>query len=68
MKVYLVYEDAGRSCECCNERDVVAVFDSERKALDYVIRQLYSGSFYAETQQNLLEARARSHIQEMMVQ
>jgi hypothetical protein len=66
MKVYLVYGlDLDDSCE---EPIVKKVFDNERKALDYVIKQCYSGPFYSKMIPAWLDDNARPHIVETEVE
>lgn len=66
MKVYLVYGlDLDDSCE---EPIVKKVFDNERKALDYVIKQCYSGPFYSKMIPAWLDDNARPHVVETEVE
>jgi hypothetical protein len=66
MKVYLVYGlDLDDSCE---EPIVKKVFDNERKALDYVIKQCYSGPFYSKMIPAWLDDNARPHVVEKEVE
>jgi hypothetical protein len=66
MKVYLVYGlDLDDSCE---EPFVKKVFANERKALDYVIKQYYSGPFYSKMIPAWLDDNARPHVVEMEVE
>jgi hypothetical protein len=63
MKVYLVYFESiseGRN-------EPIGVFDSERKALDCVIKEFYSGPFYSGMNPDWLDKNASSYIQEMEV-
>ena len=63
MKVYLVYFESiseGRN-------EPIGVFDSERKALDYVIKEIYSGPFYSKMIPAWLDDNARPHVVEMEV-
>ena len=66
MKVYLVYGlDLDDSCE---EPFVKKVFANERKALDYVIKQYYSGLFYSKMNPDWLDNNASPYVVEMEVQ
>ena len=56
MKVYLADVDG--------EYDV---FDTERKALDYIIQKKYSGSFYKGINPDCLDDNARRYVVEMKV-
>ena len=64
MKVYLAYIESE-----IDDRDEIvgAVFDTERKALDYVIKQCYSGPFYSKMIPAWLDDNARPHVVEMEV-
>lgn len=66
MKVYLAYVDSG--CEGVEYDIVGSVFDSERKALDYVIKKEYSDPFYSKMIPAWLDDNARSHVVEMEVE
>jgi len=66
MKVYLVHETA--KLEGCDLTRVNRVFDSERKALDYVIKNEYSGPSYSKMIPAWLDDNARGHIEEMEVE
>jgi hypothetical protein len=62
MKVYLVYGlDLNDSCE---EPFVKKVFDTERKALDYVIKQYYSGEYYRNMRTDWLDNNASEFVVE----
>jgi uncharacterized protein (DUF608 family) len=65
MKVYLAYVDNG----CQGDKQIVGdVFDTRRKALDYVIKKEYSGDpFYDRAGRNWLDMKARCHVVEMEV-
>lgn len=65
MKVYLAYVESG--IEGRDEQIVGAVFDTERKALDYVIKEMYSGPFYSKMIPAWLDDNARPHVVEMEV-
>ena len=60
MKVYLVYNDAedGNSI-------IDRVFNTERKALDYVIKKYYSDSQYCKLGQTMSDDNASNHVEEM---
>ena len=63
MKVYLVY---GLDLDDCAEEPFVKkVFDTERKALDYVIKKYYTGEFYQNMRTDWLDNNARGNVQEM---
>ncbi len=66
MKVYLACVESG--IEGRDEQIVGAVFDTERKALDYVIKKEYSGSFYSKMIPAWLDDNARPHVVEMEVE
>lgn len=59
MKVYIVYNDAEDGIELIDK-----VFDTERKALDYVIKKNYSGPFYRKLGPTMLDDNARGDIEE----
>jgi hypothetical protein len=65
MKVYLAY--VGCAFEGHDEEVVGAVFNTERKALDYVIKEMYSGPFYSKMIPAWLDDNARPHVVEMEV-
>lgn len=60
MKVYLVYGDYS-----CEEPFVKKVFDTKRKALDYVIKKYYSGPEYCKLGPTMLDDNASCNVQEM---
>ena len=66
MKVYLAYVESG--LEGRDELIVSAVFDTERKALDYVIKEMYSGPFYSKMIPAWLDDNARPHVVEKEVE
>jgi hypothetical protein len=66
MKVYLVY--GLDSDDCCEEPFVKKIFDTERKALDYVIKQYYSGEFYQNMRPDWLDNNASNDVEEMEVE
>ena len=61
MTVYLVYNN--------NDRDgcVSAIFDTERKALDFVIKEYYSNPYFNSTDSYSLDKFAREYVVEMKV-
>lgn len=59
MKVYIVYNDAEDGVELIDK-----AFNTERKALDYVIKKYYSGPQYRKLGQNMLDDNARGDIVE----
>ena len=63
MKVYIVYNDAEDGVELIDK-----VFDTERKALDYVIKKYYSGPQYRICNQNMLDDNASGDIVEKEVE
>lgn len=65
MKVYLAYVESG--IEGHDEEVVGAVFDTERKALDYVIKEMYSSPHYSKMIPAWLDDNARPHVVEMEV-
>jgi hypothetical protein len=66
MKVYLAY--VGCAFEGHDEEVVGAVFDTERKALDYVIKEYYSEPFYKGMNPDWLDNNASPYVVEMEVQ
>lgn len=66
MKVYLAYVESG--IEDRDELIVKAVFDTERKALDYVIKHCFSGSFYKGMNPDWLDNNASPYVVEMEVE
>jgi hypothetical protein len=66
MKVYVAYVESG--IEGHDEEVVGAVFDTERKALDYVIKNRYSEPFYKGMNPAWLDDNARPHVVEIKVQ
>ena len=66
MKVYLVY--GLDSDDCCEEPFVKKVFDTERKALDYVIKQYYSEEFYQNMRTDWLDNNASKFVAEKEVE
>jgi len=66
MKVYLAYVESG--IEGRDELILSAVFDTKRKALDYIIKEYYSEPFYKGMNPAWLDDNARPHVVEMEVQ
>jgi hypothetical protein len=58
MNVYLVYN---------NSESVDAIFDTERKALDFVIAEYYSVPYYQNMNSTSLDNLARKDVVEMKV-
>jgi hypothetical protein len=56
MKVYLVYNNSDRD-GCVN-----AIFDTERKALDFVIKEYYSAPYFNNIDSILLDNLAREYV------
>jgi hypothetical protein len=56
MKVYLVYNNSNR------DGGVNAVFDTERKALDFVIKEYYSAPYFNNIDSILLDNLAREYV------
>ena len=61
MKVYLVYNNSDR------DGGVNAIFDTERKALDFMIKECYSAHYFKSMDSTLLDNLARKYIVEMKV-
>jgi len=59
MKVYLI--------DTNNVLDGIVVFDSERKALDYIIDKYYSSDFYKDRNSDWIDEHARDYIAEKEV-
>lgn len=59
MKVYVVYKDIEEE-----NPGVDKIFDTERKAFDFVIKKYYSGPFYTRMIPAWLDANASGHIEE----
>ncbi len=66
MKVYLAYVESG--IEGRDEQIVAGVFDTERKALDFIIKLYYSGPFYSKMIPAWLDDNARPHVVEKEVE
>ncbi len=56
MKVYLVYNNSDR------DGGVNAIFDTERKALDFVIKEYYSAPYFNNIDSILLDNIAREYV------
>jgi hypothetical protein len=56
MKVYLVYNNTDR------DGGVNAIFDTERKALDFVIKEYYSAPYFNNIDSILLDNLAREYV------
>lgn len=56
MKVYLVYNNTDR------DGGVNAIFDTERKALDFVIKEYYSDPYFNNIDSILLDNLAREYV------
>jgi len=56
MNVYLVYNNSDR------DGGVNAIFDTERKALDFVIKEYYSAPYFNNIDSILLDNLAREYV------
>ena len=56
MTVYLVYNNSDR------DGGVNAIFDTERKALDFVIKEYYSAPYFNNIDSILLDNLAREYV------
>jgi len=56
MTIYLVYNNTDR------DGGVNAVFDTERKALDFVIKEYYSAPYFNNIDSILLDNLAREYV------
>jgi hypothetical protein len=56
MTVYLVYNNTDR------DGGVNAIFDTERKALDFVIKEYYSAPYFNNIDSILLDNLAREYV------
>ena len=56
MKVYLVYNNTNR------DGGVNAIFNTERKALDFVIKEYYSAPYFNNIDSILLDNLAREYV------
>jgi len=61
MTVYLVYNNSDR------DGGVNAIFDTERKALDFVIAEYYSAPYFQNMDSTRLDNNAREYVVEMKV-
>jgi len=61
MKVYLVYNNSDR------DGGVNAIFDTDRKALDFVIKEYYSAPYFESMDSYSLDKLAREYVVEMKV-
>jgi len=61
MNVYVVYHYMDR------DGGVNAIFDTERKALDFVIKEYYSAPYYKSMDSYSLDKNAREYVVEMKV-
>ena len=59
MKVYLA--------DLAVNIDEIAIFDTERKAVDYIIQKKYSGVHYEDMSLDWKETNARRYVVEMKV-
>ena len=66
MKVYLAYLESG--IEGRDELILSAVFDTKRKALDYVIKEYYSEPFYKGMNPDWLDNNASPYVVEKEVE
>jgi len=66
MKVYLAYAESG--IEGRDELILSAVFDTKRKALDYVIKEYYSEPFYKGMNPDWLDNNASPYVVEKEVE
>lgn len=63
MKIYIVFNDAQDGIELIDK-----VFDTQRKAYDYVIKKHYSGDFYKKMIPAWLDDNASGHVEEREVE
>ena len=61
MKVYLVYNNSDR------DGGVNAIFDTERKALDFVIKEYYSAPYFQNMNSTWLDDNSSEYVVEMKV-
>ena len=61
MKVYVVYHYMDR------DGGVSAIFDTERKALDFVIKEYYDAPYFSNMNSHSLDKLARDYVVEMKV-
>lgn len=67
MKVYLVWGDLSEMRDV-DFAVVEKAFDTERKALDYAIRQYYNDDFSKGMTQAWLDDNARTYVEELVVE
>lgn len=64
MKIYIVYDTDGYNSQCVDR-----VFDTWRKAADYVIERYYShNDFYKGMSQENLDSNAKEFVHEFEVE
>ena len=61
MTVYVAYKYVDR------DGGVGAIFNSERKALDYVIKEYYDGAYFSNMTSTWLDDKACEYVVEMEV-
>jgi hypothetical protein len=61
MTVYLVYNNSDR------DGGVDAIFDTERKALDFMIKEYYPDHYFKSMDSTSLDNLARKYVVEMKV-
>jgi len=61
MNVYLVYNNSDR------DGGVNAIFDTDRKALDFVIKEYYSAPYFKSMDSYSLDKLAREYVVKMKV-
>ena len=61
MNVYLVYNNSDR------DGGVNAIFDTDRKALDFVIKEYYSAPYFKSMDSYSLDNLAREYVVKMKV-
>ena len=61
MNVYLVYNNSDR------DGGVNAIFNTDRKALDFVIKEYYSAPYFKSMNSTSLDNLAREYVVEMKV-
>jgi hypothetical protein len=61
MTVYLVYNNSDR------DGGVDAIFDTERKALDFMIKEYYSAHYFKSMDSTSLDKLAREYVVKMKV-
>jgi hypothetical protein len=61
MTVYLVYNNSDR------DGGVDAIFDTERKALDFMIKECYPDHYFKSMDSTSLDNLARKYVVEMTV-